>query len=68
MTDKIKVPLWEKYTLTINEATQYFNIGEKKLRKLIEDNVEADYIMTNGSRVMIKRKLFENFIDQTASI
>lgn len=68
MTDKIKVPLWEKYTLTINEATQYFNIGEKKLRKLIEDNGEADYIITNGSRVMIKRKLFENFIDQTASI
>lgn len=68
MLDKIKVPLWEKYTLTINEATQYFNIGEKKLRKLIEDNGDADYIITNGSRVMIKRKLFENFIDRTASI
>ena len=28
------VPIWEKYTLTIEEAARYFRIGEKKLRKL----------------------------------
>ena len=28
------VPIWEKYTLTIEEASKYFRIGEKKLRKL----------------------------------
>ena len=26
------VPLWEKYALTIKEASEYFNIGEKKMR------------------------------------
>ena len=31
------VPIWEKYTLTIEEASKYFRIGEKKLRKLAED-------------------------------
>ena len=30
------VPIWEKYTLTIEEASKYFRIGEKKLRKLAE--------------------------------
>ena len=25
------VPIWEKYTLTIEEAAQYFQIGENKL-------------------------------------
>lgn len=25
------VPIWEKYTLTIEEASKYFRIGEKKL-------------------------------------
>ena len=29
-----KVPLWEKYILTIQEAAEYFHIGEKKLKKL----------------------------------
>jgi hypothetical protein len=28
------VPIWEKYTLTIEEASKYFRIGENKLRKL----------------------------------
>lgn len=30
------VPIWEKYTLTIEEASKYFHIGENKLRKLAE--------------------------------
>ncbi len=25
------VPIWEKYTLTIEEASKYFRIGEKKI-------------------------------------
>ena len=24
-----RVPLWEKYLLTVNEASEVFNIGEK---------------------------------------
>lgn len=31
MNDKKFVPIWEKYTLTISEASEYFNLGEKKL-------------------------------------
>lgn len=25
------VPIWEKYTLTIEEASKYFRIGENKI-------------------------------------
>ena len=39
-----KVPLWEKYILTIQEAAEHFHIGEKKLRKLVEERTDADYI------------------------
>lgn len=62
------VPLWEKYTLTIQEAAEYFHIGEKKLRKLAEENTDAEYIIMNGNRVMIKRKLFEQFIDEASVV
>lgn len=62
------VPLWEKYTLTIQEAAEYFHIGEKKLRKLAEENTDAEYIIMNGNRVMIKRKLFEQFIDESSVV
>lgn len=30
------VPIWERYTLMIEEESKYFLIGEKKLRKLAE--------------------------------
>ena len=63
-----KVPLWEKYILTIQEAAEYFHIGEKKLRKLVEDVGNADFVIMNGNRMMIKRKLFEKYLDESASV
>lgn len=63
-----KLAISEKYTLTISEACEYFNIGDKKLRKLIDENKGAEYIMTNGTKYLIKRKKFEEFIDKTSSI
>lgn len=62
------VPVWEKYTLTIDEAAAYFRIGESKLRKLINDNQDANYILWNGNRPQIKRGLFEKFVDQCSVI
>lgn len=57
------VPIWEKYTLTIEEASKYFRIGEKKLRKLAEANIDAGWVIVNGNRIQIKRKQFEKIID-----
>lgn len=57
------VPIWEKYTLTIEEAAKYFRIGEKKLRKLVEENSDANWLIMNGNRVQIKRRQFEKVID-----
>lgn len=34
--NKCQVPIWEKFALTVNEAMQYFNIGEKKIRKFVD--------------------------------
>ena len=57
------VPIREKYTLTIEEAAKYFRIGEKKLRKLAEENPDANWLIMNGNRIQIKRRQFEKVID-----
>ena len=57
------VPIWEKYTLTIEEAAKYFRIGEKKLRKLAEENPDTNWLIMNGNRIQIKRRQFEKVID-----
>ena len=63
-SNKFNIPIWEKYTLSIEEATEYFRIGENKLRALANDFKDADWLLWNGNRMQIKRKLFENFIDK----
>lgn len=63
-----RVPVWEKYLLTVQEASEYFHIGEKNLRRIVDDDPRADYILMNGNRVMFKRRMFEKFIDETSAI
>lgn len=60
--------IWEKYTLTIQEASVYFRIGEKKLRRIAEENLGAKWLIANGNRLQIKRKLFEKIIDDLDEI
>lgn len=63
MESDFRVPIWEKYTLSIEEAAVYFRIGENKLRKIISENQDADFVLWNGNRAQIKRLLFEQYID-----
>lgn len=63
-----KIPIWEKFTLSVEEAAAYFNIGENKIRRIISENNNADYILWNGDRPRIKRKKFEEFIDKSTAI
>ena len=62
------MPIWEKYTMTIEEASKYFRIGENKLRKLAEKNLAAGWVIMNGNRIQIKRKQLEKIIDTLDTI
>ena len=63
-----EIPVWEKYTLSIEEAADYFRIGQKRLRQMVAENPDAEYILMNGNRVQIKRKLFEQYIDMATVV
>ncbi len=39
-------------------------IGEKKLRRLAEENPDANWLIMNSNRLQIKRKQFEKVIDE----
>ncbi|MCM1223302.1 MAG: excisionase [Lachnospiraceae bacterium] len=62
------IPISEKYTLTIREASCYFGIGEKKLRRLASEKPTANWVILNGNRVLIKRKQLEKTLDSTDAI
>ena len=59
MAKDIVVPVWEKYSLSIEEAAVYFRIGENNIRNIINQNPDADFWFWNGNRKQIKRKVLE---------
>ena len=63
MAKDIVVPVWEKYSLSIEEAAVYFRIGENNIRNIINQNPDADFWFWNGNRKQIIRKLFEKYMD-----
>lgn len=58
------IPVWKRYALTITEAANYYHIGEAKLRILVDNHPDADFAIQNGNRILIKRKKFEQFLDE----
>ena len=62
------VRICEKYALTVAEAAVYFGIGEKKLRSMIEDYSHMGLFLQIGSRYTIKRKKFEEFLNDAHAI
>lgn len=63
----MKIPLNEKYTLTITEAAAYFGIGIKKLRRLAEENKSAFTVKSGNRRLIIRHKM-EKYLDRIDEI
>jgi len=64
----LEIPVWRRYTLTIEEAAGYYHIGEGKLRMLIDQNPHEDFYVMNGNRALIKRQKFERYLDQATAV
>ncbi len=64
---KVFVPINEKYMLTIKEASEYFSIGVKKMRRLAEENV-GRFAVYSGNRYLIIRTKFEKFIEESSAV
>ncbi len=63
----MNISLNEKYTLTIKEAAVYFNIGEKRMRRIAEENTDS-FAVFSGNRYLIVRTKFEEFLLKTSTI
>ncbi len=56
------------FLLTITEASQYFNIGENKLRNMASLEQNPDWIVYNGYRRLIKRVRLEEILLKSETI
>ena len=61
------VPIYEKITLTLEEAAAYSNIGQNKLSSLL-NNPRCPFVLFVGRKKLVKRKEFERFISENIEI
>lgn len=52
-----------KVMLTIEETCGVFGIGEHTIRKLVQSRPNANYLLRIGTKTLIKRGLFEEYIN-----
>lgn len=62
-----KPDIKDKPTLTIEEASALYNIGEHKLRE-ISDTDNCNFVLYVGRKRLIKRKQFDEYIAKSFSI
>ena len=62
-----EVPIWEKSNLSLEEAAAYSGIGINKLRELTNEK-DCRFVLWVDNKRLIKRRLFDQYIEQEYSI
>lgn len=63
----LEIPFWHKLALTIKEASVYSNIGINKIERLLKQP-KCDFVLYVGSKKLVKRKEFEQYISRNVEI
>ena len=61
------VPIYQKAMLTIEEAAAYSNIGMNKLRE-ITNKRSCPFVLFVGNKRLIKRRLFDHYLEESFSV
>ena len=65
--NEISIPIDRKIVITVREAARYSSIGINKIEALLREP-NCPFVLYIGSRKLVKRKEFEDFIHQKVVI
>lgn len=66
--DMVKtIPIWEKVTLTVEEASEYSNIGINRISSMLNE-ISCPFVLRVGNKRLVKRKEFEHYIEKSNEI
>lgn len=64
-SNRMEVPIKDKYLLTIREAGAYFGLGTKYMRRIAELN-EGEFAIFIGNKYMVIRRKSEEYVNEMA--
>ena len=67
MVEELQVPIHLKVTLTIKEAAAYSNIGINKIESMLR-SPNCPFVLFVGTKKLVKRREFEEYISRTMAI
>ena len=62
------IALENKVLLNIKEASELFGIGQHRLREIVSEDYGSKYHLMLGRTIKIKRKPFEEYIEQSEQL
>ena len=65
---KKTIPIWEKIMLTVEEASEYSNIGINRLQAMLNKPGCTFVIFVGKGKRLVKRKEFEKYLEKTREI
>lgn len=48
----IDIPIWKRYLLSVTEAAQFYHIGEKRLRQIVDIHPNGEFYLLVGNKVL----------------
>ena len=64
----IDIPIWKRYLLSVTEAAQFYHIGEKRLRQIVDIHPNGEFYLLVGNKVLFKKEQFEQFLAESTAI
>ncbi|MCD8039314.1 MAG: hypothetical protein LUE96_09560 [Lachnospiraceae bacterium] len=64
---ELQIPFWQKLNLTVKEAAAYSNIGINRIEELLKQP-KCSFVLYVGSKKLVKRKEFEQYISKSLEI
>ena len=67
VTERLEMPFWLKLNLTKQEAAAYSNIGINRIEEMLK-NPKCPFVLYVGTKKLVKRKEFEQYIAKSLEI
>lgn len=66
--EKMKaVPVWERATISLEEASAYTGIGINKLREMSDED-PCEFVLWVGNKRMFKRRKLQEYLENAYSV
>ena len=67
MNNILEFPWWKKQLLTIEEASIYYGIGEKNMRRLVR-NLDDELLVRVGAKTLVKKDKFMDYLNDKVTV